>query len=243
MGIVPVRWGEQRGSITAIWVAVIAAFFLIGLIVLEREWANYQIRLLEQAADLAAEAGAYHHETQATVSATLTKIIKTEVCGWEVPPPIPGLPPPTQPVKPIYTCHEETTIITEPRSAQGRFNEVEGTNWKLLLDCDVDGWTCSEPKIDEVCITPGTALEQTARETLIGNWRPGRAVRLLDSYTTTTLVPASSPAGCSPTGVGLSVHFRVDYTLRPFFGIIPLEQTRSQHGTAVVKVKIPSLSL
>lgn len=228
---------EPQGSITAIWLVVIAAFFFVGVVVLEREWVNYQLRLVEQAVDLASEAGAYDHEVQVTVSATLTRVIIVEKCEMVYPEPP---PPPAEPFPPFLDCHDEEKTETEIRTYEGPLYEVEETKWKAHVGCDVDGWICSDPKVDQVCVTAGPNYEIIATETFRANWRGSRASRLVGTHAMVQLVPAG---GCSSTSAGLQVTLRANYTLKPFFGMLPLEQELVANGSAAVKVKPPVLSL
>ncbi|MFZ5826295.1 MAG: hypothetical protein ACOY94_18535 [Bacillota bacterium] len=94
--------------------------------------------------------------------------------------------------------------------------------------------------MDQICVKAGPNYDPIATSTFRANWRGSRATRLVGTHAMVQLVPAG---GCSPTSASVQVTLRADYTLKPFFGMLPLEQTMVAHGSAVVKVKPPVLSL
>lgn len=76
---------DQRGSVSPVFLTLLSLCLLLMAAFLDREWANYMMKLAEQTADFAAESGARAHQSWATVEMTKRQVRQfTEAycTGW-----------------------------------------------------------------------------------------------------------------------------------------------------------------
>lgn len=226
-------WQEQNGAVTAVWVALLGFVLLLGVATVEREWVNYKLRLVEEALDIAAEAGGQVHE----VSATL-KVVKRQ--WWE------------EEVAVCVTVGAEgeclelgTELVTkgpiyEYPTITGLQRELEGDQWKAPANCGSDpwrpNWQCVSVEIVDRWLTYLPPSQVIALETLQGNWENQKGARVVGTeFRQWTLQQGVDPAGVTQ----VTAHLQ----LRPVFGLLPWSYTRSVTGTAVTKVRALQLDL
>ncbi|HEY3367377.1 MAG TPA: hypothetical protein VGK74_20155 [Symbiobacteriaceae bacterium] len=59
---------DERGSVSVVFIALLLVVTILMIAFLDREWANYTLKMAEDTADFAAEAGAGAHEVLDTVT-------------------------------------------------------------------------------------------------------------------------------------------------------------------------------
>lgn len=207
---------------------------LLGVAIIDREWVNYKLKLLEQAADLAAEAGGQAHELHAKLKVTRRqfRIVPKQVCTLTN-------------AEAVCLKWETVTEVLGPfwdyPEIEGRQRDLEGEKWKSKTRCDptpiAPQWECTDVEILERRLRFRPEAEQYAKNTLLTNWRDHPSARLT-GQPQAWQYPAGSllePAGTSR--VTTTVRFRM------LFGLAPWTSDKTVQGGAVVKVKEMELSL
>jgi len=217
------RIREERGSVTAVFVALMAVLLVLVIGILDREWANYMLKLAEQSADLAAEAGASRgvRDVMARVQASrsqyvitwettcIHKDVKGNCDGWTSTPKIVW----------IY----DNPVLVRPE-------EEFRQDWRKAFGCSPDGnaqapnWRCDGAEL----VAPMWGVfhpeaEGKARDTFQNNWHDRTRASV-----TNVLV--------QPVAANRMVYVRVSLQVDSLFNFVhprPVQVT----GAAIVQVK------
>lgn len=210
-----------------------AFVILLGVAIIDREWVNYKLKLLEQSLDLAAEAGGQDHQLHAKIQVTRRqfRIVKEKVCE-------------ETDANKVCTKWKEVQKILGPffdyTVIEDRQRELEGVKWKDKIKCDPTPmepqWECTEVKILERRLTFRPQAEQYAVDTLRANWRDHPSAKLINWYS------SQYPMGSQLEPAGVS-QVTATIRLRMLFGLAPWTADKLIQGGAVVKVKEMELIL
>lgn len=170
---------RQEGSVAAVAVALMGVTLLLGMAVLEREWASYILRLAQETADFAAEAGARRHDTHAQMSIARYRLrtVWETVCGPDV----------DADGNPI--CRQEPeTVTTWSYPVISDRETVLKQRWRELLDCadsPGSGWTCVgtpqvvEPVSQNRWVQFADEAGELSVRTFLANWQHRSRVEVL----------------------------------------------------------------
>lgn len=172
---------HEQGSVSAVGVALLMVLLLLVVAVLDREWVNYMMKLVEQTADLAAEAGAKAHVINATVTAKRTHaVVKTKsLC---VRTDLQGKCDLTMDVD--YVDEWQHTLMTVQRPE----DEFDSNAWRALFECTPDdnpytGWACSIPHVESYTLVFTDKTGPRARQTFERNWHDLPHARVRPEFT------------------------------------------------------------
>lgn len=210
---------EERGSISPVWVSMVVVVLILATAILEREWVNYKLKLAEQTADLAAEAGAHVHEASLSISvnryqywytseAYCTEMDAKWICKhWDY--------------RDVFHSRSDTVQVS------GREKDLR-QNWRGLANCGASvyapDWMCvGTPTITGRSVTFADDAPQAVQQTFHANWIDHHAAAVPNVQVV-----------CD--GASRKVTVRVDLVLRPLFGLGVWEVTVPVHGAAVVKL-------
>lgn len=164
------RRASQRGSITPVFTVLFGVVLILIMAVLDREWTNYMLKLADQTADFAAEAGAapQHREVRLRVSTIRRQYWQEsrEVC----------LAYDGNQVCTDRTYELDTFWREEPVTAD-RPVQVFRENWREVFGCTpgtealAPNWACDLPYLveDYMLFTVGSTYQ--ADDTFRRNWQ------------------------------------------------------------------------
>lgn len=210
---------DQRGSVSAVFIALLIVVVLLTVAFLEREWANYILKMAEQTADFAAEAAARAHVVKDTVT-----VDRTHWVWVDCPLDINGNPTCLGYWSPVY---DQLHFDQMPEE------ELLG-NWSSMTGCGgdpfADGFRCST-LIDERRIEFSGATDAIAEDVWTLNW-PQRAH-------VSAVLNQVEYSGSADGKVSWSrvVYVSVDLDIGSLFGVIPWEHRVPVTGAAAVKMR------
>lgn len=161
---------SQRGSVAPVFTVLVGVVLVLIMAVLDREWTNYMLKLADQTADFAAEAGAapQHREVRLRVSTIRRQY-------WQVP-------------REVCLAYDELGVctdltyeldtfwrdepVTEDRPEQ-EFRE----NWREVFGCSPDdnslapNWACDRPHLVENYMIFRDGSARQADTAFRRNWR------------------------------------------------------------------------
>lgn len=216
----------ETGSVSPAFGALLFCVLTLTMAFLDREWANYTIQVVEQTADLAAEAASRTHEIHTTIT---VRRYREELHWYSLcldPVPLAQCPPEKVIHYPVrYRPPAETVDLGPMRE------EELLTTWRDLAECPagrtdpLDGWMCeSVTDIDRMVIFPSNA-ETVARETFRQNWDDRPAAR-------TAITNVSF--GHDGSNRYRSVNIHIDLQIESPFGLIRWGRIRHIVGSTVV---------
>lgn len=204
---------DERGSVTPLFVAIMVIVLTLMVAVVDREWVNYMLKLAEQTADFAAEAGASPESREINVTATATR----QQSYWEV----------------VCVKYEEGICIESWPFRRERYETVTQTrplrdfeqNWRAVFGCsDSDNpwtphWKCLNPQVDAYRIVFNAASEARVMETFDRNWQDRARVSLVGGKPGLSYVIRHDATYKADTA---KVIVTAELQLRSlFFGIVP----------------------
>ncbi|HYG60782.1 MAG TPA: hypothetical protein VD902_22120 [Symbiobacteriaceae bacterium] len=156
---------SERGSVAPMFVAILVIVLTLIIAVVDREWVNYMLKLAEQTADFAAEAGASpeSRDIKATVTTTRRqKHLETYCARWEQ-----------------DICVETGTDVVWEHQELTRTRPITDfeEDWREIFGCSPTdsawrpAWKCDPPKVDAYDITFNAQSTTRAEQTLRRNWK------------------------------------------------------------------------
>lgn len=216
------NWRSERGSVTPVWVFILGMVVLLGVAVVEREWANYKLKMLEQTLDFAAEAAGRTHEGYAWVDVPVQQYYYVNECVEQD---LDGV-----------CIYEPVLHGPEPdvRHIQGNPTELEA-NWRALAQCGSDpmapNWECLTPVVTRYEMRFTIDTDRTATQTFWGNWRNQPTAFVHPS--SLTISPGPQQDFLSPARY---MDVSAEIEMRPLFGLVPWVHSTWKRGRAVVRL-------
>lgn len=221
---------DQRGSVSPVFLSLLSLCLLLLAVFLDREWANYMMKLAEQTADFAAEAGAKAHQSWADVEMTKRQVrhfSETYCIAWD-------------------EEEEELCIDTAERQwtetywdwvrADIRHEELlRDQSWKeRYFQCGESAtypaWECFYAQLvgEEEWLIYTEEAEPLALATFDMNWRPRSAVTVLNRR-------------FDPQAGAKMVRLHATLEIRSLFGMLGWRRNVEIIGAAVTQ--IPEIEL
>lgn len=207
----------ERGSITPVFIALLAVVLILVMAFVDREWANYALAEAIETADFAAEAGAAVHEVYADADVRVRQyyIVDVRVCDEE------------------NICHDEYNVrvqwYTIPLQHVRAEELVE--HWRDLAGCRAAApgeqvfapeLECYSAEVTNEVLEFTDETKALAERTFLQNWQQR----------------ANADAAIEEVHLNARdriIRVDVDLTVRSLFGLLPWQRKHLLSGAAVVQ--------